>query len=306
MSYTLLVVGSLNMDLVVPVDHHPTPGETVLGSDLQMYAGGKGANQAVAAALAGGKVSLLGCLGEDDFGQRLQANLIAQGVNTAHLFTTGIPTGVALITVDRRGENMIVVSPGANHHLTPDRFSLDYLEGVGLVMLQLEIPLSTVEAVVKAAQARQIPLLLNPAPVQPLSATLLSQIDYLVLNESEAAFLGGQPVTSPATALQVAKRLRQLGSRTVIITLGGAGLVWQTSSDQGYLAAHPVEVVDTTAAGDSFCGAFAVSLLEGHPLHQALAFANAAAALTVTQKGSQPSLPHRQQIDDFLADPADY
>ncbi len=299
MTTLVRVVGSLNLDLVVRVPHHPGPGETVLGSDYATYPGGKGANQAVAAARAGAQVEMWGAVGSDGFGRFLKENLDQNGVDTRHLRELEGPSGIALITVDRAGQNRIVVSPGANGRYTPAH--LPPWTAAALVLLQLEIPLATVQAVAEQAFAQGIPVLLNPAPVAPLPGSLLRQVRYLVLNESEAAALAQSPVETPAQAEKVAQALQQQGIPTVIITLGGAGLVWADGEERGHLPAHPVLVVDTTAAGDSFCGALAACLAAGKSLREALRFANAAAALCVTRPGAQPSLPHRAEIEAFLA-----
>lgn len=299
MTTLVRVVGSLNLDLVVQVPRHPGPGETVLGSDYATYPGGKGANQAVAAARAGAQVEMWGAVGSDGFGRFLKENLDQNGVDTHHLRELEGPSGIALITVDRAGQNRIVVSPGANGRYTPAH--LPPWTAAALVLLQLEIPLATVQAVAEQAFAQGIPVLLNPAPVAPLPGSLLRQVRYLVLNESEAAALAQSPVETPAQAEKVAQALQQQGIPTVIITLGGAGLVWADGEERGHLPAHPVLVVDTTAAGDSFCGALAACLAAGKSLREALRFANAAAALCVTRPGAQPSLPHRAEIEAFLA-----
>lgn len=299
MSGLIRVVGSLNMDLVVQVPHQPIPGETVLGSDYATYPGGKGANQAVAAARAGGRVQMWGAVGCDGFGQRLRENLEQNGIDTQQLQTLEGPSGLALITVDPSGQNQIVVSPGANWRYTPQQ--LPPFTPAALVLLQLEIPMPTVLAVAEQAFAQGIPILLNPAPIQPLPGSLLRQIRYLVLNETEAASLTQSPIATPEQALMAAQRLHQQGIPTVILTLGGAGLVWVDGEDCGYLPAHAVNVVDTTAAGDGFCGALAACLAGGGSLQEALRFANAAAALAVTRAGAQPSLAYQAEIEAFLA-----
>ncbi|MEN9221584.1 MAG: ribokinase [Thermostichus sp. BF3_bins_97] len=293
------VVGSLNMDLVVQVPHQPVPGETVLGSDYATYPGGKGANQAVAAARAGAEVQMWGAVGSDGFGHRLKENLEQNGIDTRQLTELPGPSGIALITVDPSGQNRIVVSPGANGRYTPER--LPPLTPAALLLLQLEIPMPTVLAAAEQAFAQGIPILLNPAPIQPLPGSLMRQIRYLVLNETEAASLTQFPIETPEQAQTAAQRLQKQGIPTVILTLGGAGLVWAEGEESGYLPAHSVEVVDTTAAGDGFCGALAACLATGGSLKEALQFANGAAALAVTRAGAQPSLATRREIEAFLA-----
>ncbi|MGQ9838269.1 MAG: ribokinase [Cyanobacteriota bacterium] len=299
MSQLIRVVGSLNMDLVVQVPHQPIPGETVLGSDYATYPGGKGANQAVAAARAGGQVQMWGAVGRDEFGQRLRENLEQNGIDIQQLQILEGPSGLALITVDPSGQNQIVVSPGANGRYTPQE--LPPFTAAALLLLQLEIPMPTVLAVAEQAFAQGIPILLNPAPIQPLPGSLLRQIRYLVLNETEAASLSQSPIETREQAKKAAQRLQKQGIPTVILTLGGAGLVWADGEASGYLAAHAVKVVDTTAAGDGFCGALAACLAAGGSLQEALRFANAAAALAVTRAGAQPSLASRAEIEAFLA-----
>ncbi|MEN9204854.1 MAG: ribokinase [Thermostichales cyanobacterium BF4_bins_65] len=299
---TLWVVGSLNMDIVVAVARHPRPGETVLGSNYATYPGGKGGNQAVAAAKLGCPVVMVGQVGSDGFGQELLTSLHAAGVTTEQVRQVPGPSGVALITVNAAGENTIVVSPGANAHWDP----LPALPGgVGMVLLQLEIPLPVVEQVVRQAHSQGIPVLLNPAPVQELPAAVWAGVKFLVVNEHEAAYLAGLPTDTEGQALVAARQLRSRLSAdgTVIVTLGERGCVWSSPEREGYRAAYSVPVVDTTAAGDAFCGAFAVGWLETGSLISALEMASAVAALSVTRPGAQPSLPTRLELADFLGDP---
>ena len=296
----ILVVGSLNMDLVVTVETHPKPGDTVLGGDTRTIPGGKGANQAAAASKAGGDVAMLGLVGSDAYGEALKDALREAGVDVGFVETFEGPSGVALITVDADGQNMIVVSPGANGKLTSERFQEEMLHGAALVMMQLEIPLETVQTVAAAAAARGVPVLLNPAPAQPLPNELLQKIKYLVVNEGEAALLSDLKVTDAESALAAARSLRERGAETVVVTLGARGLVWSSNNGEGALEAHKVKIIDTTAAGDAFCGAFAVALAQGRGLGPALRFANAAGALATTEEGAQPSLPTKEEIEAFL------
>ena len=297
----ILVVGSLNMDLVVTVETHPKPGDTVLGGDTRTIPGGKGANQAAAASKAGGSVAMLGLVGSDAYGDALREALREAGVDVGLVGTAKGPSGVALITVDADGQNMIVVSPGANGKLSLKDFEEGMLDGAALVVMQLEIPLQTVQTVAEAAAALGVPVLLNPAPAQPLSDGFLSKIGYLVVNEGEAALLSGwSEVQDAESALAAAQSLRERGADTVVVTLGARGLVWSGGDGEGRLEPHNVKAIDTTAAGDAFCGAFAVALAEGKGLEPALRFANAAGALATTKEGAQPSLPTRGEVEAWL------
>ncbi len=296
----ILVVGSLNMDLVVTVETHPKPGDTVLGGDTRTIPGGKGANQAAAASKAGGDVAMLGLVGSDAYGDALREALREAGVDTERVRTVEGLSGVALITVDADGQNMIVVSPGANGKLSPKDFEEGMLDGAALVVMQLEIPLPTVQTVAEAAAALGVPVLLNPAPAQPLADELLSKIRYLVVNEGEAALLSGSSVTDAESALAAAQSLRERGAEKVVVTLGARGLVWSSDDGEGKLEPHNVKAIDTTAAGDAFCGAFAVALAEEKGLEPALRFANTAGALATTKEGAQPSLPTREEIEGLL------
>ncbi|UCH24319.1 MAG: ribokinase [Trueperaceae bacterium] len=297
----VLVVGSLNVDLVVQVEMHPGPGETVLGEDVRTFPGGKGANQAAAAARAGGKVCMLGRVGTDAYGQSLKDALAEVGVDTRQLLEQPGPTGMAFITVDASGQNMIVVSSGANRHLSPEDVTPELFDGVGIVLMQLENPLETVQRVAELAEQIGVPVMLNAAPGRPLDDALLKRLSYLVVNESEAALLSGQVVSDIAGAQVAAGLLRARGTANVVVTLGGQGVVWEGTGSRGQLPAHQVTVVDTTAAGDAFCGALAVRLAEGAELEEAVRFANAAGALATTSEGAQPSLPLRNDIEALMS-----
>lgn len=300
MTKPILVVGSINMDLVVQVERHPKPGDTVLGGDTATHPGGKGANQAAAAARAGGNVIMRGLVGSDGYGEKLKEALQAAGVNTTRIDTVEGSSGLAFITVDAAGENMIVVSPGANGKLTPEQVSAELLNGIALIVMQLEVPFETVLHVAQLAHTRGIPVMLNPAPARDLPDTLMTRLAYLVVNEGEASLLSGIDVRDASSAMQAAQLLHTRGAKHVVVTLGGAGLVWFEGEHHGFMPAHEVEVVDTTAAGDAFCGALGAHLAEGSTFQEALRFANAAGALTVTKAGAQPSLPSREEIQVFV------
>lgn len=290
------------MDLVVTVPRHPQPGESILGGNYAIYPGGKGANQAVAAARAGGHVRMVGLVGDDDFGVQLRANLEASNIDISQVSVVPRPSGVALITVDAQGENTIVASLGANSLLLPDRIPLDVLVTAKIVLMQLEMPLETVQFVTETAATAGIPVLLNAAPIEPLPDRLLRGINYLIVNESEATVLSEVSIRTKDDALIAAQRLRQRGIQTAIATLGNQGVIWSGPTGEGYLPAHKVDVVDTTAAGDAFCGGFAACLAEGMPLEAALKFANAAGAIAVTRQGAQPSLGNRTEIENLVQD----
>lgn len=309
MNPTLVVVGSLNMDFVVSVEHLPAPGETVLGRDFQMIPGGKGANQACAAARLGSPrvaVRMAGRVGYDLFADHLKASLSAAGVDVSPIHATRAqPTGVALIWVDRSGQNSIVVASGANHEFPPAEVpSLRPLfQGARFVLFQLETPLQTVRAALALARQQAAQTILDPAPAQPLSTDLLALVDLLTPNETEAQILLGRPPTrvSPAEAPQLTSALRTLGARQVVLKLGDQGCFWDDGFEQLHVPAFPIQVRDSTAAGDTFNAGLAVALAEGMPIHEALRFASAAAAISVTRLGAQASVPTRQEVDQFLA-----
>lgn len=299
----VLVVGSSNTDMVLRVPRIPGSGETVLGSAFAMAAGGKGANQAVAAARAGGRVTFVARVGDDVFGGRALANFQADGIDTRFVFSTaGAPSGIALINVDDMGENSISVASGANALL-----SAADVEAAGpafvsadILLVQLESPLETVEAAVARSTEAGVPVILNPAPARPLGDGLLRSIAVLTPNEREAEFLTGVAVGDESGAREAAVRLRARGVVSVIITLGERG-AWASSPDfEGLVPAFEANPVDTTAAGDVFNGALAVAIAEREPMREALRFASAAAALSVARPGAQPSAPGRREIEAFL------
>ena len=299
----VLVVGSSNTDMVIRVSRIPRPGETVLGGEFAMAAGGKGANQAVAAARAGGRVTFVARIGEDLFGERALENFGRDGIDTRFIFRTPeAPSGIALINVDARGENSISVASGANARLAVGDIEAadDAFAAADILLLQLESPLQAVEAAVRKAVERHVPVILNPAPARALGDGLLGLVTYLTPNENEAELLTGIPVRDEAGARQAAGRLRARGAARVVITLGERGVFASAAEFEGFVPAFKVEPVDTTAAGDVFNGALAVALAEQNPLKDALRFAQAAAAVSVTRPGAQPSAPTRAEINGFL------
>jgi len=295
----ILIVGSANMDLVVFTDRLPAPGETLLGGAFQSFSGGKGANQAVAAARAGGKTAFLGRIGMDLFGARLRQGLQDNGVDTRLLGDVEGASGTALI-ISGGGNNMIVVAPGANDAVTADAIQESDLAGIRFVLAQLETPLDGVLKAAKLARAAGAVFILDPAPARALPPELLSLVDWLTPNESEACTLLG--LKSLGTPTDMARSLKALGPRGVILKLGGEGAMLLGPDDVPVLIpAHKVKVADTVAAGDAFNGAFAVALSEGKSPPDAARFAVAAAAISVTRHGAQPAMASRIEIDALLS-----
>jgi len=296
------VVGSLNTDLVIQAPKLPDVGETILGGSFAVIRGGKGANQAVAAARLGARVVMVGCVGNDNFGEQLRAGLASEGIDGAPVrVVPGVASGVALITVDQTGRNTIVVASGANMQMTVT--DVDAVEATiktsQVVMLQLEIPLDVVLHTAQLARSRGIHVLLDPAPAQPLPPRLYPQVSVIHPNELEAQFLTGVPVTDERGARSAAERLLQMGCGTAIIKLGARGAFVATPSGVERIPGIQVDAVDTTAAGDAFAGALAVALAEGRSMADAARFANAVAALKVTRLGAQPSMPTRKEVATF-------
>ncbi len=309
MKPAIAVVGSLNMDFVVTTERLPAPGETVLGRDFQMNPGGKGANQACAA----GKLSrpevrtlMIGRVGYDMFADHLKASLAAAGVDVGAVHATkSAPTGVALIWVDAEGQNSIVVAAGANLLLSTSEVEpmRPVFRQCGLALFQLETPLSTVQAALAAAREEGARTILDPAPARRLPDGMLEAVDILTPNETEACILLGRPAgrVGLAEAPELAARLREAGAGEVVLKLGDAGCYYSGPEGDDHVAGFKVEARDSTAAGDTFNGALAVALAEGKPMRDALRFANAAAALSVTRSGAQASVPTRAEVEEFLA-----
>jgi ribokinase len=300
---SILVVGSSNTDMIIKVERIPKPGETILGGEFASAAGGKGANQAVGAARAGGTVTLIARVGQDMFGDKAVAGFIADGINVEYVVRDRIcPSGVALIFVGQNGENSIAVASGANTKLAPAdlRTAQSAFRQSSVVVLQLETPLKTVEAAVKMAAAAGARVILNPAPARPLPDDLLQGVYLLTPNESEAEMLTGMPVNDAAAAAKAADALLARGVQNVIITLGARGALVAGSEARGLVKGYKVRPVDTTGAGDVFNGTLAVALAEGKSLLDAARFASAAAAISVTRLGAQTSAPRRDEINQLL------
>jgi ribokinase len=299
MTKQIVVVGSINMDLMLRCTRLPQPGETVLGTDFRTEPGGKGANQAVAATRLGAQVALVGCVGDDDFGARAIAGLRAEGVGLTHLSVIeGCATGVAMVQVDDHGQNSIVLGAGANHSLTSAHLdsAARLIADAGLLICQLETPLPAVQRAVEIAHNAGVPVLLNPAPAQPLPASMLRRIDLLVPNESEAAALSGIPARGQAGAAEAAAALVRAGCGAVLVTLGPEGLVLLDGQGCHHHPAHTVRAIDTTGAGDTFIGALAAARMEGQDLRSAIDFAQRAAAFSVQRRGAQASMPTRSDL----------
>ncbi len=295
----ITVVGSLNLDYVVRVEHHPKLGETVLGSDVELHPGGKGANQAIAAARAGAGVQMIGCVGTDPAASVLQANLERAGVLTSHLLARDGASGAAFITVNPSGQNSIVVAPGSNHRLLTTDLQATFFEQTSVLLLQLEIPWATSLTAAQLARQRGAKVVLNLAPAQKLEAADLAHISTLVVNETEASILLGRAPQNVKEALLEVAALLELVPEA-IITLGANGAVYGNQNGTGHVPSFAVQVIDTTAAGDAFIGALAAALAKQSSLEVAVQRAVAAGALACTRVGAQPSLPSEAEIDALL------
>lgn len=298
----VVVVGSLNMDLVTRAERLPRAGETLVGQSFATVSGGKGANQAVAAARLGAEVSMVGCVGDDAYGEQLRSALLAEQIDCQAVTAVAGSSGVALIVVDDSSQNAIVIVAGGNGQLTPEVVGgFDpVLQAADVIICQLEVPLATVEHTLKRGRALGKTVILNPAPASgPLPADWYSSIDYLIPNESEAAALSGLPVDSLASAEAAASQLLAAGAGKVIITLGAQGSLFASGTGFEHFPAPRVKAVDTTAAGDTFVGGFAAALAAGKSEAEAIRFGQVAAALSVTRSGAQPSIPTLSDVQAF-------
>ena len=295
----IIIVGSANTDMVVKAKTLPLPGETILGGEFFMNAGGKGANQAVAAARLGGDVLLVAKVGDDIFGKQTIEGLQKEKINTGFIFIDKTaPSGTALINVNAQGENCIVVAPGANANLLPaDIAKVKGMEAAQILLMQLEIPITTIEQVAKNAKQNHQKMIINPAPAQKLSDELLNGLFLLTPNETEASILTGIHVVDEKSAAEAANIFLTKGVQNVIITLGKQGAYFQNNEEHFLVAAPVVEALDTTAAGDTFSGAMAVAITEDKSWKQAIEFAVKAASIAVTRLGAQASVPYRNEID---------
>lgn len=301
----IVVVGSINLDLVARADHIPRPGETIIGSDFQIFHGGKGANQAVAAAKLGHPTFMVGNVGDDSFGPQLRQALEDVGVKTDAVQAVSGSSGVALITIGAGGENNIVVVPGANALLTPDQLeeATPVLRQAGLILAQLEIPLETVEYLGDFAVKNGIPLMLDPAPARDLPASLLKNVNWLTPNESETEILVKENVRADdrTSTSAAAEQLLAAGPQHVLLKLGAHGcLIAERGQPQQLIPAFPIEAVDSTAAGDAFNAAFAIGLLRGESPSESARFGCAVAAISVSRHGAQPSMPTLEEVEAFL------
>lgn len=307
MSYKkpVVVVGSINMDLVARTQRIPVQGETVSGDDFQVHPGGKGANQAVAAARLGYPVRMIGRLGDDAFGAQLRSHLDSAGVDSRAIAQSQGSSGVAVIVVSASGENVIVVIPGANALLTPRDLdaNIETLRSAGIVLAQLEVPMETIQYLAHICSREGIPLMLDPAPAMPLPSGLLEQVTWLTPNETEAAFYVDQAAQAPQAGrpAEIARGLIAAGAQQVVLKLGSRGAFVTSGLQAGtHVPSFPVKAVDTTAAGDCFNGAFAVGLMMRKSPEDSARFAAAAAAVSVTRAGAQPSMPTLPEVEEIL------
>ncbi|MBI4657520.1 MAG: ribokinase [Verrucomicrobia bacterium] len=306
MNTRIVVVGSLNADFVIDLERFPVPGETVTGKTFHVFPGGKGANQAYAAARLGGRVSMIGQVGQDTHAGWLKSNLASVGVDVTQIrHDPSVSSGVACISIDASGQNQIIIVGGANATLTPERLepSRELIASAKIVLIQLEIPLETVASVARIAKRSEAIVILDPAPAKPAPDSLLACADYVTPNETELAVLTGvRPgKVTRSVARDLAKGLHARGAAKVIVKMGAQGALLTGEGGEHFWPALPVRPVDTTAAGDAFNAAFAVALAEGRSEIEAGEFATAAAAWSVTRPGAQPSMPTRDDVAALMS-----
>ena len=300
----IVVVGSSNTDLIVQAERAPRAGETVIGYNFAIASGGKGANQAVAAARLGAEVAFIARVGDDDFGRRAVEGYRRDGIDTRFIkVDPSAPSGVALIVVEKGGENRIIVVPGANGNLSPEdvRAAEEVIAGAQVLLVQLEIPMETVEEALKLANRHGLITILNPVPARPVSDAILKYVRILTPNEVETSVLTGLSIGSLKEAEKAARMLLAQGPEAVIVTLGAKGALIVTEQEATLVPSFPVEAVDTTAAGDAFNGGLAVALARGNSLKDVVRYGCAAGALSATKLGAQPSLPAAEEVEKFLA-----
>ncbi len=300
---SVTVFGSLNLDLVAYADNLPTLGQTVTGEKLVRFPGGKGLNQAIAASRSGSKVLMVGCLGQDSEGDFLNQILLDEKIDSRYISRKQVQTGIAVIEVSKDGENRILIIPGANAQV---KYELEYLNDSvkpKVALAQLETPIAEVEKFIISANRAGVTTILNPAPIQKLSNELIAACNYLIVNETEASFLIDKQVEklNKDEAQAVGKKLLKMGTEQVVITLGDQGSLYLDTQNVIYTPAFKISAIDTTAAGDAFCGAFATAIANGSPIEYALKFATAAGAIAATRAGAVPSLPTNNEILSMLA-----
>lgn len=303
MENKIVVIGSSNIDMLMKMDHLPARGETVTDAVFHQVFGGKGANQAVAAARSGGDVAFINCVGDDAYAKEMVRNFKLDGINTEYVFSeTGVSSGTALIMIGEDGDNYLSVAPGANYRLTPQYIDTveELLKKAEILVLQYEILPETLAYVLQKADEHNVRVMLNFAPARDIDRNLLSRVSILVVNEVEAGFLTGITVDSEKKIKEAAKALLELGVETVVLTLGADGSFVASNGGESHIPAFKVKAMDTTAAGDTYCGCLATALTEGKSMDQAVVFASAGAAISVTKMGAQPSAPTRKEIDKFI------
>lgn len=299
----ITVVGSFSMDLTVTMDHFPKEGQTIIGKKMLKNPGGKGANQCIACARLGGDVEMIGMLGDDENGRIIKELFVSEGVNVSHVLTTSLePTTIALIEIDASAQNKIVVVPAANFVYSVEdlRQVKDVIANTEMVVAQLEMRLDVMEELAKMCEELHVPMILNPAPAVPLSDELLSRVTYLTPNETELSVITGHPVDTLDDIKAAAQMLLDRGVKHVVATLGDKGALLADASGMNVIPGYQVCAVDTVAAGDSFNGALAKALVDGKTLEEAIRLANAVGAITVTRHGAVPSLPAKEEVEEFM------
>ncbi len=303
MNSKILVIGSSNVDFLIKGNTLPMRGETVTGGTFLQTYGGKGANQALAAARAGGDVTFASCLGDDIYSRAIIHNFQKDGIDSRFMFIERkLPTGAAIIMLDHKGDNYLSVAPGANYSLTPDRIDniAEVIKETAVIVLQMEIPMETNERIIELACKYDKPVVFNFAPFRKVDFGFFRKLTVLVVNETEAESITGQRVETDEDVRNAAHILKDMGPEIVVITLGANGVLIITDTEVSFVPAFKVEARDTTAAGDVFCGSFAVALSKGLPLPKAVRLASASAAVCVTRIGAQPSVPYKKEVEAFL------